>query len=150
MNRMTISKAARLAGIGVETVRFYERKRLIEQPPKPKDSGFRDYPIETIRRLRFIRQAQELGFSLKEIDELLSLRADPSTDCADVRTRAQTKLAEVNEKITRLGAIQSALRDLIGACPGRGPAARHCSILETFTAAEESDDGAGGDDRATT
>lgn len=148
MNRMTISKAARLAGIGVETVRFYERKRLIEQPPKPKDSGFRDYPIETIRRLRFIRQAQELGFSLKEIDELLSLRADPSADCADVRTRAQTKLAEVNEKITRLGAIQSALRGLIGACPGQGPAARCCSILEALTDAEEDGGGAGGDHRA--
>ncbi len=132
MNRVTISKAARLAGVGVETIRFYERKRLIEQPPRPKDSGFRDYPIETVHRIRFIRQAQDLGFSLKEIDELLSLRADPSTDCADVRARASAKLEDVNEKIARLNAIQSALRDLISACPGRGPAARCCSILEAL------------------
>ncbi len=132
MNRITISKAARLAGVGVETIRFYERKRLIEQPPKPRDSGFRDYRIETVRRIRFIRQAQDLGFSLKEIDELLSLRADPSTDCGDVRTRAQTKLEDVNEKITRLAAIQSALQGLISACPGRGPAARCCTILEAL------------------
>jgi MerR family mercuric resistance operon transcriptional regulator len=132
MNRVTISQAARLAGVGVETIRFYERKLLIEQPPKPKDSGFRDYPIETVRRIRFIRQAQDLGFSLKEIDELLSLRADPSADCADVRARASAKLEDVNEKIARLNAIQAALQDLIGACPGRGPAARCCSILEAL------------------
>ena len=143
MNRMTIGKAARLAGVGVETVRFYERKRLIGRPPRPKDSGFRDYPIETIRRIRFIRQAQELGFSLKEIDELLSLRADPLTDCAEVRARAEAKLKDVNEKIARLSAIQSALQDLIAACPGQGPAARRCSILEALTDAEEGGDGAG-------
>lgn len=136
MNRMTISRAAREAGVGVETIRFYERKRLIEQPPKPKDSGFRDYPIETVRRIRFIRQAQDLGFALKEIDELLSLRADPSTDCADVRASASAKLEDVNEKIARLVAIQSALRDLISACPGRGPAARSCSILEALETSE--------------
>ncbi len=147
MNRMTISRAAREAGVGVETIRFYERKRLIEQPPKPKDSGFRDYPIETVRRIRFIRQAQDLGFALKEIDELLSLRADPSTDCADVRARASAKLEDVKVKIARLKAIQSALRDLISACPGRGAAARYCSILEALTGTKESD-GAGEEDRA--
>ncbi len=136
MNRMTISRAAREAGVGVETIRFYERKRLIEQPPKPKDSGFRDYPIETVRRIRFIRQAQDLGFALKEIDELLSLRADPSTDCADVRARASAKLEDVKVKIARLNAIQSALRDLLCACPGRGPAARFCSILEALETRE--------------
>ena len=145
MNRITISKAARLAGVGVETVRFYERKRLIGQPPKPKDSGFRDYPIETIRRIRFIRQAQELGFSLKEIDELLSLRADPSTDCADVRTRAQTKLADVTEKITRLAplAIQatkaSALRYVLD-----GQAAAAAEFNETQDGLAKSEDAAEG------
>lgn len=132
MNRVTISKAAGLAGVGVETIRFYERRRLIERPPKPKDSGFRDYPIETIRRIRFIRQAQDLGFSLKEINELLSLQADPSADCADVRARAQTKLEGIDQKIAQLGAIRSALQGLISACPGRGPAARCCSILEAL------------------
>ena len=148
MTQMTISKSARQAGVGVETIRFYERRGLIQQPRKPDGIGFRVYPEETVQRIRFIRQAQELGFSLKEIDELLSLRADPSTDCADVRTRAQTKLEDVNEKITRLAAIQSALQGLISACPGRGPAARCCSILEALTDAEESGDGAGGEDRA--
>ena len=82
---MTISKAARAAGVGVETIRFYERKGLINQPLKPVDAGFRVYAEETVQRVRFIRQAQQIGFTLREIDELLALRADPSTDSSDVR-----------------------------------------------------------------
>ncbi len=131
MIRMTIGTAVRKAGVGVETIRFYERRGLIEQPPRPSGNGFRVYPEQSIQRIRFIRQAQDLGFSLKEIDALLSLRADPTTDCADVRERAQTKLEEVNSKIARLTAIQSALKSLIDACPGQG-AVRSCSILETL------------------
>ena len=102
MTDMTISKAARKAGVGVETIRFYERKGLIEQPPKPHGAGFRVYPEETVQRIRFIRQVQELGFSLRQIEELLSLRADPSADCGDVRERAQDKLEKVRRKIATL------------------------------------------------
>ena len=134
MNNLTISKAATKAGVGVETIRFYERKCLIEQPPKPLDTGFRVYPEETVQRVRFIRQAQEIGFSLREIAELLSLRADPSADCSDVREQATMKLEEVNRKITQLEEIRGALEDLIAACPGRG-ALRACSIMESLIAA---------------
>lgn len=130
MRDMTISKAARRAGVGVETVRFYERKGLIEQPPKPK-SGFRTYPPETVDRIRFIRQAQEIGFSLREIDELQSLRADPGTDCSEIRERALVKRVEVERKIGQLARIRSALDELIAACPGRG-ALRSCSILSSL------------------
>ena len=129
---MRISTVARKAGVGVETVRFYEREGLISQPAKPATGGFRSYRPEIVERIRFIRQAQNLGFSLKEIDELLSLRADPAADCSDVRARAQAKLEEVSQKIARLAAIQSALQNLIKACPGRGVAARSCSILEAM------------------
>ena len=134
MNNLTISKAATKAGVGVETVRFYERKGLIEQPPKPLDTGFRVYPEETVQRVRFIRQAQEIGFSLREIEDLLSLRADPSADCSDVRERAAAKLEEVERKMEQLGRIRSALNELIAACPGRG-ALRVCSIMESLVAA---------------
>lgn len=129
---MRIGTAAKTAGVSVETVRFYERQGLIGQPSRPIDGGYRSYPSETVGRIRFIRQAQDLGFALKEIDELLSLRADPSTDCADVRARASAKLEDVKVKIARLAAIQSALQDLISACPGRGAEARYCSILEAL------------------
>ncbi len=118
MSGPTIGKAARMAGVGVETIRFYERRGLIEQPPKPALGGFRAYPDETVRRIRFIRQAQELGFSLREIDDLLSLRADPSSDAGDVRERAEAKLTEVNRKIGELERIRTALETLLAACPG--------------------------------
>ena len=131
MSDMTIGKIARNAGVGVETIRFYERRGLIEQPPKPAFAGFRLYPIETVRRVRFIRQAQELGFSLREIDELLALRTDPAVDCGDVRDRARAKLDEVDRKITRLQRIGAALEELIAACPGGG-ALRACSIMDAL------------------
>ncbi len=131
MRTMTISKAAKRAGIGIETVRFYERRGLIDQPLKPAAGGFRDYPPETVSRLRFIREAQELGFSLDEIAELLSLRADPKANCAQVQRRAEVKLAEVLRKIERLNDIGTALGRLIAACPGKG-ALGACSILEAL------------------
>ena len=135
MKTMTISKIAKEAGVGVETVRFYERKGLVDQPPKPSAGGFRVYPAEAAERIRFIRQAQELGFSLREIKELLSLRTDPATDCADVRERAQTKLDEVKRKVAQLKWIQAALEQLIAACPGQG-ALQVCSIIDAIEAPE--------------
>ena len=102
MTDMTIGKAALRAGVGVETIRFYERKGLIKQPAKPRSTGFRSYPRETIERIRFIRQAQDLGFSLREVQELLSLHANPSADCTDVREQARAKLEDVNQKRAHL------------------------------------------------
>ena len=131
---MTISKAAHAAAVGVETIRFYERRGLIVQPAKPEGAGYRKYSNETVQRVRFIRQAQEIGFSLREIAELLSLRADPSADCSDVREQATMKLEEVNRKIARLEEVRRALEDLIAACPGRG-ALRTCSIMDALGAA---------------
>ncbi len=131
MRTMTISKAATRAGTGIETIRFYERRGLIDQPPKPAAGGFRDYPPETVSRLRFVREAQELGFSLNEIAELLSLRADPKANCAQVQRRAEAKLAEVRRKVERLQGIGTALERLIEACPGKG-ALGACSILESL------------------
>lgn len=133
MDGLSIGDAARAAGVGVETVRFYERRGLIAQPPKPLDSGFRRYPPEIVEQIRFIRQAQGLGFSLREIEELLSLRADPATDCAQVRERAVVKLEDVEKKIGELERFRRALEELIAVCPGRG-ALRTCSIMEALAA----------------
>ncbi len=129
---MRIGAVADKAGVGVETVRFYERQGLIDRPAKPPSGGFRRYSPQTVERIRFIRQAQDLGFSLREIGELLSLRADPSSACADVRDHAEAKLADVNRKIARLRTIGAALERLIDACPGEGRAAWRCSILEAL------------------
>ena len=129
---LTISSAAESAGVGVETIRFYERRGLIKQPPRPRGGGFRYYDKDVVERIRFIRQAQELGFSLREIKELLSLRADPAADCGDVRIKAITKRAEVDRKIRQLQHIRAALDELITSCPGGG-ALRACTIIDALT-----------------
>jgi MerR family transcriptional regulator, copper efflux regulator len=128
MEYMSIGKAARRASVGVETIRFYERKGLIEQPQKPMAGGFRAYSSEVVQRIRFIRQAQELGFSLREIGELLDLRADPDSNCAAVQIRARDKLAEVERKMEQLNQIGAALREVIAACPSQG-GLDGCSII---------------------
>jgi len=130
---MRIGEVARRAGVGVETVRFYERKGLIAQPPRPAAGGYRDYPAEAVHRIRFIRGAQKLGFSLDEIAALLDLETTPTAQCTDVRRRAEAKRREVQAKIDSLERIRAALDSLIDACPGAGPA-RVCSILEAINA----------------
>ncbi|MCZ6860404.1 MAG: MerR family transcriptional regulator [Alphaproteobacteria bacterium] len=127
MGDMTIGAAAKAAGVGIETIRFYERRGLIPQPIKP-ERGYRTYPAEVIGRVRFIREAQSLGFSLREAAELLALQADPAADSGEVRERAAAKIGEIGEKIARLERIRGALGALIAACPGSGPLG-DCSIM---------------------
>lgn len=131
MKRLTISRAAKAANVNVETIRFYERKGLIAQPPKPVGGGVREYDDDTVARIRFVRQAQEIGFSLREIADLLSLRADPDADCADVRGRAIEKRAEVQAKFLQLSRMRDALDELIASCPGGGNV-KACTILDAM------------------
>jgi DNA-binding transcriptional MerR regulator/copper chaperone CopZ len=130
---ITISRAAERAGVGIETVRFYERRGLIAQPPRPHGGGYRLYDDTIVKRIRFIRQAQELGFSLREIADLLSLRADPAADCGDVRVQAVAKREDVDRKIAQLQHMRAALDVLIASCPGLG-ALRACTIIDALSA----------------
>lgn len=130
--RTTIGKAALAAQVSVETVRFYERKGLIQQPDAPIEGGPRHYPAETVRKLQFIRQAQEVGFSLSEIAELLELRTDPKAQCDDVRERTLAKIETIDEKIARLKSMRSVLSALAETCPRKGAAAQNCTILQAF------------------
>ena len=127
MKPLTIGALARRAGVGVETIRFYERKGLVRRPPRP-DRSFRVYPEETVARIRFIRQAQALGFTLREIAGMLALRVTPGTDSAAVRSRAVVKLANVEARLAELKRIRGALAKLIAGCSGRG-AVTTCTIL---------------------
>jgi Hg(II)-responsive transcriptional regulator len=127
MGSLTIGALARRAGVGVETVRFYERRGLVRRPARPT-AGFRTYSEETVARIRFIRHAQALGFTLKEITELLALRVAPGSDCAEVRARALAKLADVEGRVAELVRIRSALAKLVASCPGNG-AVTSCTIL---------------------
>lgn len=130
METLTIGKVARRAGVGIDTVRFYERKGLIADPPR-SDSGYRHYPEDTVARLRFIKKAKELGFSLKEIRELLSLRAQPTGSCADVRSRASKKIEDINRRIASLEAMRNALQGLVWECSSDGPRTE-CPILHAL------------------
>lgn len=136
MRPRRIAQAARDAGIGVETIRFYERRGLVERPSRPVQ-GARHYPDELIARLRFIREAQALGFTLTDIAELLALRVDPAADCAVVRARATTRRDTVRDKIAQLERIATALDAVIAACPNQG-ALGACSILEAINHPEAS------------
>lgn len=127
---MTIGELARRAGVGVPTVRYYERKGLLPSPRR-RPSGYRHYQPEDERRLHFIRRAKELGFALEEIASLLKLRVSPGTDCAAVRGRAAGKLAEVEDRIAELERLRAALAKLVAACPASGPVER-CTILDTL------------------
>jgi Hg(II)-responsive transcriptional regulator len=131
MTRLTISRAAKAAEVNVETIRFYERRGLIAQPRKPAGGGAREYDEDTIARVRFVREAQDLGFSLREIAELLSLRADPGADCAEVRAKAMEKREEIEAKLKQLSRMRDALGDLIAFCPGSGDLGA-CTILEAI------------------
>ena len=131
----TIGEVAKQAGVGVETIRFYEREGLIPKPPR-RPSGYRKFPPETVARLRFIQRAKDLGFTLKEIKELLDLRVDPYTTCAEIRARADTKIADVKEKIRSLRRIERALVALSGACRDNEPVS-DCPILDALERGRE-------------
>ena len=130
MRSMTIGKLAAEAGVHVETVRYYERRGLIERP-RARRGAARVYPEETVRRIRSIKRAQSLGFSLKEIKELLGLRLDDRARCGDVLIQAERKLAEVEEKLRALRAVKGRLRKLSTACRAEAPASE-CPILEAL------------------
>ena len=132
MTRLTIGRLAKEAGLGIETVRFYERQGLIEPPPRT-DSNYRIYPEEEITRLKFIKRAKNLGFTLNEIKELLALRHDPHATKADVKNRTRVKIEDVTKKIRDLTRIKEALEHLYNACDGHGPL-DECPILEALDA----------------
>jgi MerR family copper efflux transcriptional regulator len=135
---MTIGEVARRAGVAVDTVRFYEHQGLLEEPAR-RPSGYREFDEGVVARLRFIQKAKELGFSLKEIGELLALRAGPNATCADVRRQAAAKLADVEAKIRDLERIRDALAALTASCRGQGPTS-DCPILDALAREDNSDE----------
>lgn len=130
MTSLTIGTLANEAGINLETVRYYEREGLLPKAPR-SPSGYRLFPADSARRLRFIRRAQELGFSLKEIQDLLALRASTHNTSAEVRKRARAKIEDIEGKIRSLESISKSLRKLTKSCPGNGPLSA-CPILESL------------------
>lgn len=128
METMKIGEFARRAGVNVQTVRYYERRGLLPEPARWA-SGYREYTAGCLERLRFIRRSQELGFTLGEIEELLALRTNPQTSAAEVRARAEAKVADIQAKIRDLQTIQRALEHLAGQCRGGEEPTGDCPLL---------------------
>ena len=135
MRTLTIGQVARESGVGVETIRFYQREGLIATPPR-RPSGYRQYGADVIRRIRFIQRGKGLGFSLREINELLSLSLSRGRSCANVKARACVKIEGIRAQIAALERIKGALERLTEACLGRGSVSK-CPILDALDAEVE-------------
>jgi MerR family mercuric resistance operon transcriptional regulator len=131
---LKIGQFAQRAAVNLQTIRFYEREGLLPEPPR-LSSGYRLYTDTMVRRVRFIKRAQEIGFSLAEIRELLSLRADGRRERNEVRTIAQAKIADIEDKMRTLKAMKTVLNRLTERCSGCGPASE-CPILESIDSEE--------------
>lgn len=128
---MRIGDLARRAGVNLQTVRYYERRGLLADP-RGRAGGYREYGDATLERLTFIRRAQELGFTLAEIAELLALRVDARTTAGQVKDRARAKIAEVDAKVRDLERIRHALHHLAGRCRGGHGPIGDCPLLEAL------------------
>ncbi len=130
MEKITIGKLAELAGVGVETVRFYQRKELLREPQIT--SGFRTYNEEDAQRIVFIKRAQELGFTLSEVKELLELNTKPRVTCGTVKTKTTAKIEEINLKIADLQRMKTSLEKLACACDASQDNIKQYKVQECF------------------
>ncbi len=136
METLTRGKLAKRSGVNIETLRYYEKRNLID-PPRRSEAGYRLYTPADILRIRFIKNAQKLGFTLKEIRELLKLRIKINTSCDSVLRKAEHKRAEIMVKIKDLQSMKRALDQLIHKCEESIPT-EDCPILESFESDKKS------------
>ena len=129
---MTIGQVANASGVGIQTLRYYEREKLLSTAAR-KPSGYRLYRSEVVARLRFIRRAKDLGFSLDEIRELLRLQDEKSGNRAKVKATADRKIAQLNDKIRDLSRMRGVLAHLSKSCSGKG-VVHGCPIVEALQA----------------
>ena len=129
-DRLRIGEVARQAGVNVQTLRYYERRRLLETP-KRTASGYRAYRAETVRLIRFIKRAQELGFTLNEVKDLIGLRDAKGRKGSAVRDLAAARMMDIDRKLAQLRAMHSALRGLVESCACRGDGLA-CPIIEAL------------------
>ena len=129
MKSLSIGQVASRTGVGIDTVRFYEREGLLQEPER-RPSGYRQYDVSTVERLEYIRRAKELGFTLAEIRELLELSFVNHTCCDHVRQRADTKITEIEERIRSLQQMKRALGKIVQQCRAKN-SADHCPLVHT-------------------
>lgn len=128
---MRIGALAELAGVSVQTIRYYERRGILS-PASRTAGGYREYGAAALDRLRFVKHAQELGFTLVEIGELLSLRLDAATTASDIKARAELKITQIDARIRDLQRIEHALVHLAGRCHGGQSPTGDCPFLDAL------------------
>jgi DNA-binding transcriptional MerR regulator len=134
---MWVSEAARKAGVNVQTLRYYERRGLLPKAPR-RPSGYRELPDETVRIVRFIKRAQQLGFSLDAVEVLLRLRRDSGRNRQQIRTVAQGQMQQIDKKIAELERMRAALRKLVSSCRYGGTL--HCPLIEALDTGDARDE----------
>ena len=127
-SELTIGRVAKLTGVNVETIRYYQRRRLLAEPDKPH-MGYRRYPADSVKHIRFIKRAQALGFTLEEIAELL--RLEEARACAETRALAAHKMRLIDRKLTGLAAMRKALAGLVQQCDMK-QSSKGCPIIEVL------------------
>ena len=135
MKRMTRGELAKKSDVNSATIRYYEKIGLLPEPLR-SNAGYRLFSHKSINRIRFIKQSQELGFSLKEIKELLDLRVTPEATTSDVRQRATEKIADIGDKIKRLRGMKNSLEILVGSCRNEASASE-CPIRENLSSEDK-------------
>src|SRR5581483_9749567 len=128
MGPLRSKQLAERSGVNLQTIRYYQEIGLLPEPPRSA-AGYRRFPPDAVRRVRFIKRAQERGFALAEVKELLALRVQPGATCADVRERTTAKIADIDDKIRDLRSMKAALQRLAASCSGAGPVGT-CPILD--------------------
>lgn len=141
MEGLKVGEVAKQAGVNLQTIRYYERRGLLPKPPRT-GSNYRAYPTDAVLLVRFVKRAQELGFTLKEIKELIALRVGRSRGRSEVRAVAESKMRDIDQKLARLQAMRNALYSLIETC-ACGEGRLTCPILEALNDPSEAfpDDG---------
>lgn len=135
MKRMTRGELAKQSGVNSATIRYYEKIGLLPESPR-SNAGYRLFSNKSINRIRFIKQSQELGFSLREIKELLDLRVTPEATTSDVRQRATEKIVDIGDKIKRLRGMKNSLEILVESCCNEASASE-CPILEILNSEDK-------------
>jgi len=135
MKSFTIGQLAKSSHVNVETIRYYERRGLIPKPPR-RSSGYRLFSQEDVKRIRFIKHAQSIGFTLNEISELLSLKVEPKATCGDITERIDAKISDIEGKLNTLLGMKKTLIKLKKACRRPSAPSKECPILESLDTLE--------------
>ena len=131
MKKLTIGKLASECDVNIDTIRYYERKNILT-PIGRTETGYRLYSSDSVTRLQFIRTAQTLGFTLKDILELIDLQSNTDKDCGDVLKKTQQQIQQIDDKIAHLLDIKETLNALATSCPGEGSPTSECTILNSL------------------